>query len=559
MSFKAYHFTRDRMFKTIGFRNVEGSILKKLTILSSLLIFLTSQGSAAMTIEKLSTISSRFERTLNLKIYPNKERKIETIIYGNDEVGFFKSRNWQYRKNWLKIKILPPSYHAVLDIFALYTGGKVELLTRKKFKSPLPVMFKKMQIDIKNGSLSNQFYLLNGALPRRVLFNANFETKDPNFYKKNINRFTYLMIINKRGEVVWVHVPIIDGALFGSYISAKRIGNGFYGMMFGRHSGYFEVAKYNGDVMRSFSSRDSKVPFAMHHDFEMIGANKLYAVGNKTLNLRSYTGKSVDKDKTFITDTIIGINLAAGNHIELRDFISEFNPQKTPYFTGDKLEDKKFTLWGRSKADIDFLHINGLRYVKGEGVLVSLRNISKVVLLDSKFQKIKWTLGSERSDTFFIREKSDRFLQQHTPTLISDDELLLFDNAAKTMRSRVIKYKMNRNNGLAKKTWVYYPSTRLYSKDRSSVYQLPNGSYGVYFVNPYVNGSKTSRIPHRDVYYEVNPQNGRETAEVHFTFGVSSPGYRMMPIPTIGSDEFVGFKTPFSISKKNSLRTQEVR
>ena len=92
-------------------------------------------------------------------------------------------------------------------------------------------------------------------------------------------------------------------------MSAKKIGDGYFGIMFGKHSGYFEVAKYNGEILREFSSRDAAEPFAMHHDFETIGSNKLYAVGNtKIEDLYSYT-KTLPTKAKLLTDTIIGINL----------------------------------------------------------------------------------------------------------------------------------------------------------------------------------------------------------------------------------------------------------
>ena len=397
-------------------------------------------------------------------------------------------------------------------------------------------MFSGIEVEITEGKLSNPFYLLNGSLPRRALFNPKFRAKDPNFYKKNANRFTFLMIINKLGEVVWVHVPIIDGALFGSYMSSKRIGDGYYGIMFGKHSGYFEVVKYDGNILRDFSSRDAAKPFAMHHDFEMIGSNKLYAVGNKIENLYEYTKLPKDKGKTFLTDTIIGINLNKGTYKELRNFSKEFNPDITPYFTGDRPGDKKFAVWDKPKVDVDFLHINSVDYVKNQGVLVSFRNISKVALIDNKFQSIKWTLGSEKVDTFYIEKPEDRFLQQHTPILVDGNWVVLFDNAAKSRRSRVVKYFLDKSSGRALKTWEYKPTKLYYSKDRSSVYQLANGNYGIFFVSPRLNGSNAMIIPPRDYYIEVNSETAEELAKVKITYGTASPGYRMLPVQTIGND-----------------------
>jgi hypothetical protein len=484
----------------------------------------------------LSEVSSKFERTIDIKLKKSLKRKLNKVIYGNNQVGFFESKSWKKTKAGIELTFLPPTYKKEISVFGVLKSGKEIEVFRDSFDSPLPKIFSKSKVDLIHGKLSNSFYLLNGALPRRALFNPNFEAKDPAFYKKNANRFTYLMIVNKLGEIVWAHVPIIDGSLFGSYMSAKRIGDGYYGIMFGKHSGYFEVVKYDGKILRDFSSRDSATPFAMHHDFEMIGSNKLYAVGNRVEDLFAYTKMPEDKGKTFLTDTIIGINLKKGTAKELRNFSKEFNPDITPFFTGDKKGDKKFAVWGKPKVDLDFLHINSVEHIKNKGVLVSFRNISKVALLDSNFDEIKWTVGAEESDTFYIKNKSDRFLQQHTPVLLSDDTLILFDNAAKSKDSRVVKYHLNKSTGTASKIWEYNPKEKFYSKDRSSVYKLANGNYGVYFVNPRLNGSKSSVVPHRDYYMEVDSKTAVETARVKFTWGAASPGYRMIPVKTIGKD-----------------------
>ena len=508
----------------------------------------------ALTMNELAGLSNEFEKKLSFKLPSKLKSNIESIVYGSSHVGYFEASDWKKTQTGIDVSIIPPSYMTKTEIIAKLSNGKSYLLQDDYFKSPLPPLFSNLKIEVEKGKLENSFYLLNGALPRRGLFNPNFSSLEPSFYKKNANRFTYLMIVNKLGEVVWAHVPVIDGALFGSYLSAKRVGDGYYGIMFGKHSGYFEVAKYDGEVVRDFSSRDAAKPFAMHHDFETIGSDKLYAVGNKIEDLYKFTKNPKHKGKTFLTDTLIGINLKKGTSKELKDFSSMFNPDITPYYTGDAPGDKKFAVWGKPKVDLDFLHINAVDYVKDKGVLVSFRNISKVALIDSKFNHVKWTLGSQPTDTFYIEKPEDRFLQQHTPVMLSDDVLMVFDNAAKTKHSRAVKYYLNRKNGKASKIWEFKSAEQFYSKDRSSVAVLPSGNYGVFYVNPKVRGSKSSVIPHRDYYYEVDQKTGRELARMKITYGVSSPGYRVLPISTIGRDKFLGERPNLNVSVKRQSK-----
>lgn len=547
--------------------------------LTSLLIFLSIMGcftkANGQSPLELGRLSASFEKTIEFEVKDTLLKDISEVVYGHSKVGYFSAKDWKRSKQGLQVTILPPSYKVPIEFILVHNDARRTLVHRENFRSPLPKIFDNVKLTVESGKLANPFYLMNGALPRRLLLDPNFKSFDPQFYQKNANRFTYLMIINRMAEIVWVHVPIIEGSLFGSYISSKRIGNGFYGIMFGKHSGYFEVVKYDGGVLRRFSSRDAVVPFAMHHDFETIGSKKLYAVGNKMDDLFKYTKDPSDKNKIFLTDTIIGINLEKGTSSILKDFLPVYNPGNTPYYTGDSPDDKKFVVWDKPKADIDFLHINAVEYVENQGVLVSFRNISKVAMLDTKFSKIIWSVGDQKTDTFSIRDRSDMFVHLHTPSLLPDGTLLLFDNAAKDRRSRAIRYKFDYVKGLAEKVWEFYPPQIMYSKDRSSVYQLPNGNFGVYFVNPKLNRSLSSVIPHRDIYFEVSSglppvektkkigglghgilgvpdsslnHKSEIMAKLRIEYGAASPGYRMIPVPSIGKDLPVKNSDSFDVS-----------
>lgn len=497
-------------------------------------------------VENLTKLSKEFIKEVHLSSKVSSS-KIEKVIYGHKKVGFFQTDDFKRLKNGVRVTLVPPLFEYPTLFFVKLKSGRILEVNSRKFDSPKLPMFQGINVDLQSGTLGSPFYLTNGALPRKLLINPGFRTLEPDFYKKNSNRFTFLMVINRLGEIVWVHVPTIDGSLFGSYISSKKVGEGYFGIMFGKHSGYFEVVRYDGKVLRKFSSRDAKVPFAMHHDFETIGSKKLYAVGNRVADLFDYTKNPSDRGKTFLTDTVIGINLENETSKILRDFLKEFHPGKTPYYTGDLPGDKKFAVWDKPKVDLDFLHINGVEYVEGKGVVVSFRNISKVGLLDESFKNMRWTLGAEPKDTFYIASKEDRFHHQHTPNLLKNGQVLLFDNAAGKRHSRAIRYRLNKKDGTAIKTWAFRPKERMYAKDRSSVYPLPDGNYGVYFVNPRMNGSMVSVIPHRDIYYEVSSKSASADAEpavlskLVITYGVASPGYRFMPIDGIGKEKAVTF------------------
>lgn len=499
------------------------------------ILFLPSLASA-ITTQELAQLSQKFISKIHLDVGGVKFSSIASIIYGHQEIGYYKARSWHSAAHGsIKVALIAPTYSVPIEFYAILKGGQTLKIGQHQFPSPVPAIFRANKVKVISGKLSHPFYLLNGALPRKMLVSPNFQSSDPDLFRKNHHRFTYLMVVNRLGEIVWLHVPVIDGSLFSSYLSPKEVGRGYYGLMFGKHSGYFEIVKYSGEVMRDFSSKDAETPFVMHHDYETLGAKSLFAVGNEKHSLYEFTKNPAHKDQTFVSDTIIGINLMKGTSLKLTSFTSLFHPGITPYITGDLNGDKKFVKWGEAKADFDFLHINAVDYVdQWGGVLVSFRNISKVGLLDAKFRKLLWSVGSETSDTFTIKEKQDQFRHQHTPFLTSKRRLMLFDNAITQKASRVVEYKLEGKK--AKLVWEFQPSPSMFSKDRSSVYPLPNGHFGIYFVKPVIGNQKRAAQPHQDIYMEVNRQKSM-LGVMSITFPVASPGYRMIPITSISDDD----------------------
>ena len=510
-----------------------------------------------LSLDQLKSISKTFSRSYKIKLSDyilKSDVKIKHVVYGHHAIGFFSSNNYQLSsdKKFITINYIPVSYKFPISFKIIDHKNQTHHISNKIHKSFVPEIFKKVKIKVTSGNLQNNFYLLNAALPRQVLSDYNFESKDPKFFRKNHHRFTYLMIINRFSEIVWLHIPVVGSGLSSSYISSKSVGNGFYGIMFGKQAGHFEVVKHDGSIFREFSSKDVDKPFVMHHDFETIGADKLYAVGNEPLNMYKYTKNPIHKKKTFITDTIIGIDLVKQRSKKLIGFMRYFDPKNTPFETGDAHDDKKFVIWGSPKADIDFLHINAVDYVaEKEAVLVSFRNISKLGLVDKNFKKLLWTLGSQRTDDFYISSKADQFNHQHTPFFTGKDTIMLFDNSIVNKKSRVVEYRLDKKSNKAQLIWQFSPNPEVFSKDRSSVYKINDKIIGVFFVNPKYPSQKLSVIPHRDYYYEIDISSKKQLAKVVITYPVATPGYRMIPLDTINNDEvFDSAKNIIDISLK---------
>ena len=234
------------------------------------------------------------------------------------------------------------------------------------------------------------------------------------------------------------------------------------------------------------------------------------------------------------------MDLASGKSRELFDFLDTYNPVNTKYVTGDDPTDKKFVQWGHKKVDFDFLHINAVDIVKGQGVLVSLRNANKLVMLDSKFREIKWSLGRDRKDTYRIADKSGYFEHAHSPFLIDDDKILLFDNGVERKSSRIVVYELGTKS--ARMIFDFTPKPTLYSKNRSSVFPLENDRVLALFVSPGVAGNPPRRVPNIDIAMEIDLKTGKKVAEMEFHYNTLSPGYRAIPMQSIGREKYWGPK-----------------
>src|SRR5690606_10934139 len=204
-------------------------------------------------------------------------------------------------------------------------------------------------------------------------------------------------------------------------------------------------------------------PFAMHHDFLVASKDVFYAISSKPARLQRWAQSG--RPATFLSDTVVNVDLKREAFEEKLDFLDVFHPSRDSFGTGDSPDSKKFVLWGEPKAYFDFLHINAIDFVRerpNRGFLVSVRNLSKVVLLDERMDKVKWTFGSDKRDTFFIEKPEDRFVHQHTPTLVTDDKILLFDNGPEEKTSRAVVYQLDGEKGRAHVVWEYSPKPTLY-------------------------------------------------------------------------------------------------
>jgi hypothetical protein len=113
-----------------------------------------------------------------------------TIIYGNEEIGYFQ-RILDSSPDQKKIdfEFVPPSYMAPINFQMSYVDHKGNTvkkpLLRKKYKSTIPHSFRGKA----SGELTFPFFIFNGII------------------QKKEETLFIPMVMNKLGEIIWYFVP----------------------------------------------------------------------------------------------------------------------------------------------------------------------------------------------------------------------------------------------------------------------------------------------------------------------------------------------------------------
>ncbi|HNW39610.1 MAG TPA: arylsulfotransferase family protein [Candidatus Omnitrophota bacterium] len=118
----------------------------------------------------------------------------------------------------------------------------------------------------------------------------------------------------------------------------------------------------------------------------------------------------------------------------------------------------------------NILYINTLEIIKQDikglckqgDLLICARNLNLIGIVDIKNERLLWSWGQEDLD------------YPHYPTLIENNNILIFDNGYQRGYSRIVEL-----NPLTKNiVWEYRtnPPSRFFSKNRGSNQKLPNGN-----------------------------------------------------------------------------------
>jgi len=139
--------------------------------------------------------------------------------------------------------------------------------------------------------------------------------------------------------------------------------------------------------------------------------------------------------------------------------------------------------------NVDWTHGNAIDVTADGNYLMSFRNISQVVKIDSRSGAVLWKLGGSDGDFTFLDDPLHGFSLQHGIRELPNGNLLLFDNGANHQppQSRAVEYQLDLNARTARKVWQYDADPPLFAFAMGFAQRLENGHTLVtYGILPYV-------------------------------------------------------------------------
>ncbi len=488
--------------------------------------------------DSLRALPKKFNVEHRLKL-PKGSSRIGQVVYGHPSIGYFEANDFALANGELTLRFIPPTYRQPILVFARSQKG-VGAFVRigsLRLQSPLPAAFSGIDIKAADGAFTTPFFLLGGTLPLGNLDDAQRVVRRGQAPLRSKQRFSFVMVVNRLGELVWVYIPAVNNQPFHSYINVQQVEPGNYAFLLGEKDGYFAVVDQRGEFEARFLSKQKSIDLPMHHDFIVSKDHaELVTLSNDIVKV-----KEQGLEVSYLVNNIVRVDLERRTWKELLNFTKYFQPGKDPYWVENK-QRERFVGWGLERADHDFVHANSLNPAPSGGVLTALKHLDRIVMLRDDFSAIAWVAGPSPKDDFRVSGKA-RFSHPHSPRMRDSTSLVMFDNGFRTRRSRILELRLDRAARKADFAWEWFPPRKLYSGNRSSVAILPNTNVLAYFVAPKVDGRSEDRDREHDYLYEVAYPSGRVVASMKLSFAAPSAGFHAVPMTSIGSDLVVSSET----------------
>jgi hypothetical protein len=316
----------------------------------------------------------------------------------------------------------------------------------------------------------------------------------------------------------------------------KKIAPGKYAVMFGEKAATFEIVNYRGEIeYATYQKHPDSLP-PIHHDFLLSPKDKqtVYFLSNtmrfyrdlrwrrKNESLKDFALRLISPPITILGSTLIRYNLKTGLSKVIwnsLDHYSILNTQEQDlYHKYDNFALRPAREWVKDgqKAQVDLIHANSIEWTS-EGILLSMRNLNRIIMLSHDGKKILWSLGNHPDDTYKLPQgEVYNFYHQHHASILPSGDIMLIDNHipyfTRRTSSRVVIIRRNLLTKEARIIWAFTPPAKFTIGTRGSAYYLPNGNIVSFFPNTAGFGS--------DFLFEIKPPETKAQGYIELSFNL---------------------------------------
>ena len=273
----------------------------------------------------------------------------------------------------------------------------------------------------------------------------------------------YLLIWDDLGRIVWHHESPPGGRRVGT-VRLRPDGNFLYASW---PCCLREITPF-GEIVGEY--RFPLEGARPHHDFLVREDGKVLAIGRYEVPAED-PPDGVEPGPPILVDTLYLWDLDE-ERAELVWDSSEF--------------------WEVSPETI-YTHANSVQIAPGGQVIMSFRHRNQAIGISPDFEEIEWRLGGPGSD--YALADDDVFWKQHTPLVLANGNVLLFDNGNQRpgtspwpeddgmdpQWSRAMEFRLEDETMTATKVWEFRPEPDRYGAARGSAQRLANGNTLVNF------------------------------------------------------------------------------
>lgn len=328
------------------------------------------------------------------------------------------------------------------------------------------------------------------------------------------NGSAYAVIFDSMGAIAWYH-SFATGGLQVSNVMMQPNGNitAFIGNTSGFQPlpGYYVEVTPQGEEIRKYEALNG---FYMDdHEFRLSGTGIDMKASYFTFDLRDTDLTSLGGSESvqlaghqLVRRSVVGgleFVWSAWDNIGIDEWLGDEGPKAT-----------------RNPTDFD--HPNAFSFDPSGNYVVSWRNLDQISDIDASTGKVLWRIGGAKGDYTFVGDPDNGFRKQHSPKILSNGNLLVYDNGTgkDQQETRAVEYKLDHTAKTATMVWEYRHNPAIYTGFVGWVDRLANGNTWVAFA---LAGRTVIVSPSGTVVWESQLKVGDNNGTV----------YRLIPVASL--------------------------